>query len=347
MSRRLNLAPPLCFCLLDKSSYCSIYTVKTPELIPVKAGLAANMIDDINAAQDRIVMQTMSIDTGGLEPYEDALIRAHERGAQVLMLYDKYSYFDIWTKLDLKGVSELRQKVGELARHGITMQAVGLVKPNPFAGRHHIKSYVMDNVAYLGGGVNLTSDTARTEDFMLRYEDSRVASTAAYYLPEAAMQRFDGAEFTLDHQTLLMVDGGIPGSSPIYNRAVKMAQTATELMIASKMMPNGTLIESIAEGCDATFIYNQQKNVGRFNRLSLRLNALSGCCPPNTYKGQTQVHAKFCATVSSEGVATLTGSHNFNTLGIKFGTQEAAIYSVDPELHRAIEAYGESLIPKN
>lgn len=63
-----------------------------------------------------------------------------------------------------------------------------------------------------------------------------------------------------------------------------------------------------------------------------------GIPPKNTYSAhQRYLHMKCLLMKASDGLTTVvTGSHNFSSLGVRFGTEELVLVSHDPELYKAI-----------
>ncbi len=308
------------------------------------------LAEDIGQARRRVLLQTMSVDRGGLEHLGDSLATACRRGAYVHFVYDRYSFFDIWTKEGRSGVKELKRSLGDLAMRGVVMIPVGLAKINPFAGRHHIKTYIVDDVVYAGGGANLTRDTQRTADFMVRYESlPETADRLFDQLPKMALRRFRGETLPFTKNASYLVDGGRPGESLIYDTATAIMQKADRSIIVSKMVPDGELVRHAPS--ETEFYYNKPEHVGRFNRLSLRYSALSGSLPPNSYDGDIQLHAKACVVENGLGRTALSGSHNYNMLGVRFGTQESALLTTDNDtidliadfIHRASDTGAEGL----
>ena len=308
-----------------------------PELVRTDMDFFAHLADDIAQARRKVLLQTMSVDFGDLDQLAEPMVRAQANGAEVSLVYDRYSLFDAWTKEGRTGVKDLRQHLGVLSTYGITIIPTGLVRMNPCAGRHHIKTYITDDIVYAGGGANLTNDTKKTSDFMLRYDNAEAAERLFHQLPEIASRRFAGVVLPFDDQTSYLVDGGQRGQSPIYQQAIELMADADQATIVSKMVPNGPLVEIAPP--DTKFYYNRPELVGKFNRLSLRWNELACCVPPNSYTGDIQLHAKLCLARRSLGRVALTGSHNFNTLGVHFGTQESALLTTSEEVCDLLESY--------
>ena len=144
--------------------------------------LFAHLADDIAQARRKVLLQTMSVDFGDLDQLAEPMVRAQANGAEVSLVYDRYSLFDAWTKEGRTGVKDLRQHLGVLSTYGITIIPTGLVRMNPFAGCHHIKTYITDDIVYAGGGANLTNDTKKTSDFMLRYDNAEAAERLFHQL---------------------------------------------------------------------------------------------------------------------------------------------------------------------
>lgn len=52
----------------------------------------------------------------------------------------------------------------------------------------------------------------------------------------------------------------------------------------------------------------------------------------------------FAQRLTSNGLSNvLTGSHNFNRLGVDFGTRELVLYSKDREVFELIDAFAQSI----
>ena len=87
---------------------------------------------------------------------------------------------------------------------------------------------MVDDTVYSFGGVNLDAQGATNADFMLRITDHRLAEdlVRVYARTRRANSRFSGFRSSaLKYgKDQVLVDGGIPGDSIIYRRALKYAR---------------------------------------------------------------------------------------------------------------------------
>src|SRR5690606_17029818 len=96
---------------------------------------------------------------------------------------------------------------------------VGRRELNPFAGRHHTKAAIVDDVVYAGGGINLTSGSfAESHDYMWRLDDAELADSLYEQLPGLSDQLSEDKVVYKSSDFEVIVDTGAKGESLIYNR---------------------------------------------------------------------------------------------------------------------------------
>ena len=317
-----------------------------PRLIEAAGSLQSELIESIDNAKHDLYLETMSIDsTGDMQPLIRSLRKAALRGVNTQLVFDRYSFFDCLVKQGLDSTLQLREDLTHLKKDGVQIRPVGDIRLNPCSGRHHIKTYVADDIVFTGGGANLTHDTFATKDFMLRYENRPLSQQMPRWLHKTIGSHRDSF-LVVDDDNTFIIDGGRKGASPIYDTAVRIAKDADTILVSSKMIPDGELAAIAQTRPVSTFLYNRRELVKTFNWLALEMNAamMGEELPLNSYIGNLQLHAKFCATLTSNGLSNvLTGSHNFNRLGVDFGTRELVLYSKDREVFELIDAFAQSV----
>ena len=109
------------------------------------------LISSIDGASDRVLLETMVLDhLDGMEPVMDAVLRARQRGAAALVIYDHiFSQGSLRSKYGPGALRDFQSRMQELEDNGVEVHRVGKRELNPFAGRHHAKAVVVDNHAYV------------------------------------------------------------------------------------------------------------------------------------------------------------------------------------------------------
>ncbi len=283
------------------------------------------LIEEIGGAKQRVLLEAMSLDA---EPVTaeilEACQQARKRGPAVVLVYDRFSYALIGAKHGQAGINRFNQSLSSLESSGATLVKVGNSQVNPFAGRHHAKAAVVDNTVYVGGGVNLSSDSFSSHDYMWRIEDQKLADTLYDKLPQAAETRDDDQVLFQNDDYQVLLDAGKANQSLIYQRTCQLAESAESVYYVSKLMPDSQLLE-ILKTKPTQYWHNTVSSAKGFDKLALIIDQLKHRVD-NKYLGQELIHAKFCVFVMSDGSKqAISGSHNFNSRGVKFGTQEIAL----------------------
>lgn len=317
---------------------------------------------DINATQagDTVRLMTMAFrpEKPEIQPIIAALNDAASRGVDVHLITDAMPFllgnsfakgpllFSRSISKHLKQPFALRRDTLEtLHTHGGQYTIIN--KPtkfphNPLARRSHIKLALINDIVYTGG-CNL-SDIDHI-DLMVRWHDQKTAAwlmdfTDTVIASQNVRSAMHGTDttFTVNNQTKLLLDSGVPNQSLILEQALKLIDSADEFItISCQYFPNGIVAKKLQtahkRGVTVKIIFNSTKQHNPFHKIvvggtlrleKLRLSAplFADMLPPNHH----YVHAKLLATDNG----TMVGSHNYVPLGVKFGTAEIALLSSDP-----------------
>lgn len=320
-----------------------IQTRSRPKLYTAEGDYHTELLSSIDAAGDRILLETMMLDqAGGMEEVMDACLRARKRGVGALMIYDIYSHIGIMGKQGMASFRAFQSRIAELEREGMIIHKVGAKQINPFAGRHHAKAAIIDNHAYIGGGVNLSGDSFDTHDYMVRYDDPLLTQALYDALPAGALDRSEDQVLFKDDTTEVLLDAGNKHDSLIYDRTCELAEQATKVWYVSKLAPDGKL-QTILSTKDTQYWYNSFKSATSFDKLAIFIDQTKAKVI-NNYSGDEMLHAKFCVFDMPDGTReAITGSHNFNSRGVAFGTQELAIHTKDQALCEQLIEFAHNL----
>lgn len=300
---------------------------KEPRLIPAGDQYRDDVIAAIDNAGERIILETMVLDNvGSMEPILESLRRARKRGAYTLLIYDRYAYPSLAMEHNLAALSNLKSCLRDLSAEGVDMQKVGGAEPNPFAGRHHVKAVIADNTIFAAGGINLTGKSFKTLDYMIEFEDKQLADRLSEALPRLATERPVSEVIPVDEESEFILDGGVKNKSAIMEAVQNLATQADKLWYVSKLAPDGDLLK-ILQTKPTDYWFNQVASATGFDKLALFIDKLKTDID-NNYTGEETLHAKFIVGQMPNGqLEAITGSHNFNSRGVRFGTQELALHT--------------------
>jgi len=204
----------------------------------------------------------------------------------------------------------------------------------PFMGRNHIKIYIVDNVAWLGG-VNICDASFKSVDFVVKISDSEVVEALAEQFVSGNQEKEDN-QIDFEEGTVL-IDGGKPGKSIILKAAQYMVDIAErKVRNISFFTPDGPFLKSLSEaqkrGVDVEVLKSIATSgiyvlLDLVNRINMNVKKRK---VPFT-EVEDSVHAKLLI-VDDEKV--LFGSHNLMASGVNAGTQEIAFFSSHPALVR-------------
>lgn len=312
-----------------------------PELVTV-GEYHEQLVMALDLAQDRILLETMSFDgNNGMKEVISAVLLEANRGVDITLIYDRYSYLDALTIGGFAAVKRLKRTIKSLDKAGVKLLMVGALRLNPFSGRHHAKVVIADNLIFMAGGINLMGNSFDTNDYMWRFEDSGLADDLFELLPKVALSRTT-TTLPISGDTTLLVDGGQKKQSVIYDKLCDMAERAEKLYYVSKLMPDGRLYD-ILSAKEVEYWYNTIKSAPPFDMPALIIDKLKYTLP-NNYTKPNMLHAKFCVAVMPDGsMEAISGSHNFNYRGVAFGTQELAMHTTNQALCRQLLDFAQTL----
>lgn len=319
--------PPINFDLLDVQAYQN----KLLSLLP--------------KAKKRIVVAAMGVLWGNkTDPIFYEISQALQRGVQVHIMLDSYTRF--WSNKPGQPRSvRLRYKktkilLEELQQAGAHISVVGKIGLNPFKGRCHIKITVVDDHSFSFGGINFNDESFDNQDYLLYAKNTELAECLAQLVSRISgpQRPLTDAELPFANGQSILFDGGEPGHSIIYDRALELTAQAKRVWYVSQMTPNGLLVKAM-QHTDTTFFFNLPSIMEvpsswgqAFDQQRFRL--------VNSYTGQGYIHAKFMLFELTDGRrALLSGSNNFNYRGVAYGTQEIALYSTDKKLWQQLHDY--------
>ena len=300
----------------------------------------------IPTAKKRIVIHAMTIIWG---PANDVFVPMLEaalaRGVDVRIVGDYYSKFAanrprLIRQHNSPKWAHSRAVNYRLQDMGADITYVGKIGLNPFKGRTHSKVTIIDNTVYTFGGVNFTSESFDNHDYMLTKTDGKLADRLAKLVATIASAKKPLPDLSekLDEHTTMLFDGGTPGESVIYSRAVELVSAAKKVYYVSQMCPSGRLASAIGKrDNDCYFIRALQADPPANLALIFDRTRYS---VKNKYHGKGYIHAKFILCENSDGSKhLLSGSNNFSWRGIAYGTKEIAIHSTDKHLWDSFYTY--------
>ncbi|WP_084077327.1 phosphatidylserine/phosphatidylglycerophosphate/cardiolipin synthase family protein [Demequina sp. NBRC 110057] len=302
----------------------------------------ADAVSRIATATRRVLITTLTLaDDGKTGPLIAALEAAARRGVDVRVAADVFTYIDAAGTFLPRGHRTRRKRessamASRLARAGATFMWLGSERGLIWRGRTHTKFCVVDDVAYAFGGVNLDDRGVSNVDFMLRCEDAELADSL-----DAVFARIREASLLEQgHRSLalrttgrdeVLVDGGEPGDSIIYRRALTYARRAEHVLLVSQYCPTGELGRVIEER-DHELFFNPPRLASPANRVLISAS-MARTGHRTAYRGGTYLHAKFMVfTLPGGRRVALTGSHNFVAGGVRLGTREIALLTQRDEV---------------
>lgn len=324
----------------------------SPTLISPQAYIA-DATSRIHSAHSRVRVIALTIaDESETASLIEALCAAARRGIDVHVAADTFTYTDAAGRfVPQRYISRRRRRSMTMARTlteaGVRFDWLGQEGGLPWRGRTHTKFCVVDDTVYSFGGVNLDDQGVANVDFMLRVTDHRLAEDVVrvYERTRNANSRASGfRSVALTYgKDQLLVDGGIPGDSIIYRRALKYARKAQRIVLVSQYCPTGDLGRAIAAKPHEMW-FNPPRNASVFNRLLIAASMLA-TGHRTMYSKRQYLHAKTIIFYMKSGKrVAITGSHNFVSGGVSLGTREIALQTKNAVVIDQIESFIESSV---
>lgn len=288
----------------------------------------------VRAATRRVRLATLTIaDEERTSALFDAVVEAAGRGVDVRVAADVFTYLDTaGTFLPARYRTRRRRESSALASRlrdaGVRFTWLGSERGLVWQGRTHTKLCVVDDVSYAFGGVNVDDRGATNVDYMFRVEDPSLANDldkVYAWMAEMGPSEIGHPSLTLRHgDDAVLIDGGIPGDSVIYRRALDLASQAEHVLLVSQYCPTGPLGKAITAG-PHTLWFNPPRNASPANRVLIAASmAVTG--HRTRYRSPRYLHAKcLVMTMPSGEQVAITGSHNFVRGGVRLGTRELAL----------------------
>lgn len=302
----------------------------------------------IDHASSRIHLLTMIMMYDDVTaPLFDSIIAAANRGVDVEVVGDMFSYMERFGQYrlgmpvhgHLKPLKRLRNR---LKRAGVKFTWLGDKASSIVTSRTHSKWLVVDDVVYSFGGVNLYPDGLTNADYMIRLKSVGLASSLIAEQSRIIKADQHGHAYRShrieDGNNTILIDGGIIGSSIIYNEACQLAKIAKRVTYVSQYCPSGKL-GKLLKAADATFYFNPWSRASFLNRAAIWVGGiLSGIKTSHTRN--SYIHAKCIVFELSDGQKiALSGSHNFSNGGVWLGTREICLKTSDPDTVSLIERF--------
>lgn len=322
-----------------------------------------DLILKINSAQEQIKIESMLFESGiVLDKLSNSLILAAERGVKIWIIRDwvsqkyvhdqlplvsiplgaKSSYAKKLHKKNMESINNLTNVenifIKEVSRPNILLSLV------PFSGRNHMKIYIVDDYAWIGG-INISDNSFKKIDFMVRIKSSEIAKeiSKTFNLNFENIRYKDFEKVFTDMN--LIVDSGKKNKSLIYDRAFESICLAnSSIIFMSQFVPDGKILKKLiekAKGGVSVSVITSKKSSDIFTKYPEKVSYINfvkktkNISNINLIHLEKNVHAKL---IMADKTA-IFGSHNFVIPGVLFGTKEIAIWSKSSELILEIEKY--------
>jgi len=315
-------------------------------------------------AYSRVYMQSMILGDGkALRTIEQAMLSAKNNGADVRInidwVYSRYynGNIDVIPQfLNAKHTKYLLQQTenAEMIRRLMEERIIVTIlnMPQllnfilPITGRNHMKIYIADSIAWIGG-LNLYDRSFETVDFMVKYTDSQIVTALSnLFLKMGKLKLEKNTSRSITPTERLLIDCGKRNSSIILDTAIReVSQAKTQVVMMSQMMPEGHLLQEM--------IRLSEKGISVLVVTSSKENSMFKSFPNNIPYNQfliktfgkkniklvhlkKRVHAKL---ILVDNEVALFGSHNFVDTGVRLGTGEICICTKDNNLLKQLHTF--------
>lgn len=327
-----------------------------PMKLITSSDYTAEVVKSIRNARNEIaiIATTFRSDDERSEAIIDELCKAADRGVAVSIHADTFTYlepkeFILFSpkRQPSRAVQALKLE-RRLKSHGIQFYWLGRKANVILTGRTHTKWIVIDDIVFSFGGLNLDNESLTNIDYMFKIRNAKLAEILL--AEHVRIRRADrgGAgirnhRYAFDELTDVLFDGGLIGTSLIYQRTVALAKQAEYITLVSQYCPTGPLTR-ILKAKHATVYYNHWRNASSINRALIGLGMLTAKST-TAYKHNTYLHAKFAIfTMPNGDKVAISGSHNFMFGSGVVGTREVAIETADPRIIRQLEKFCEQYV---
>lgn len=307
---------------------------------------------EARSAKKRIYAQAMEVEPGEVSSRLLAIVeKAAESGLDARLNVDYYSLMvtdglpnlfpftisEKWRKrlrIRNEAFQQIKDKGGRIA---FVNKPTLLEKFIYTMGRNHMKIFIIDDIAWIGG-VNFADGYFKRQDIMVKITDKAIVAPIARVFIEVHNEQLTYDEILkTKHNASLFIDTGHTGQSVILDAAVAMIHSAKHsIKVASAFVPDGKFLKALIDASkQGVFVelatsapektFGVYRLVNEMSRFSLNLRGVSF----NVSYAQKPVHAK---VLIIDNALALFGSHNFLTKGVLMHTAEIALQSSDKTL---------------
>jgi len=303
----------------------------------------------VRNAKDRVYLISMVMaDHPNTNELFTAIKAAAQRGVTVHVAADIFTFGEVnggWLPFRYysPGTKDTNRMVKVLKKAGVKFHWLGRSRVTIFNGRTHSKWCVVDDTAFVFGGVNLYDGGIDNVDYMFKVDndpklaDRLVEEQLRIYRSERKSGNYPSIAVEQTDKKIL-IDGGIIGQSIIYRRACELAEEAANIVFVSQYCPTGKLAR-ILKRKKVKLYYNKASNTQGLNKLVISFSQfVSGL--NTSYRKKRYLHAKFIIFTMQDGSKrAITGSHNFAYTGVLLGTREIALETADPAIIGQLEDF--------
>lgn len=309
---------------------------------------ARALIEAVGSAQSTVTLATMVMDTeGDMRQVFTALRNAQKRGVIITLYIDSFTKFQTYESLNpIKGqrtYKHLLEHLHALQHDGAHVVWLGKIGLNPYKRRFHQKiSIIDDEKIFFAGGINLTGISFTHNDYMLHTVNKKLALTLSAQLKCIHDEDFiEDSSYVINPHNTVLLDGGTPRSSIVYDTALTYAKTAKHIIYVSQMAPTGKLAKILKQK-SVTYYLNRPASMSLVGGVSEYITQATYKYH-NSYTKKPYIHAKYMLFTMSNGeTVALTGSHNFNERGVNYGTKEIALLTKDDTIWQDLYNYTQS-----
>lgn len=203
-------------------------------------------------------------------------------------------------------------------------------------GRNHMKIFIVDNIAWIGG-VNFADGYFKRQDIMVKITDKAIVGQVALVFMEAHEERLKEDEVLKTNNAALFIDSGRTGKSVILDEAVRMIDMAKQTVrVVTAFVPDGKFLSALIAAdrrgvmvelavSDPSATLGVFQLVNYFSDIQLKLKHVNF----KILYQKLPVHAK---VIIVDKCIAFFGSHNFLTKGVMMRTAEIALQSEDKRL---------------
>lgn len=333
---------------------------------------AADFSSQAKNAQDRVWAQAMIVETNHASSMMfHAINQAAQRGIDTKLFMDQFSVATADDRLSLIpkfGEAKAKQEYIQQADRAVFSELkdsgtdVKVTNPSklanifPFIGRNHMKIFIVDDTAWIGG-VNIASDHFEKADFMVRVKDPDLVDALAIAFDQVNENKpEDDYKKEVNDRYTLLVDAGNRGKSIILDEANDLVASSTEsVKFISQIIPSGEMLDSLVErsqaGVQVDIVTQSLDHIGQTrNPMGVLMKRRYDSFVRKTARNPNirlhhfndhhgKVHAKM---VIVDGQKALFGSHNLDSSGVKAGTQEIALITSHSRLVQDLSRWFDS-----